>query len=149
MYMTFLSASERAFLRTISRFAYCNPFLPEHTQLGRDALGGDFVEGEPVWSQPVEDPESPRVNVWRIFELTVPLCEQLRKRLRSGVRPREQDLELYEDAVLHLLYQRYYRRFYEAGFGEAANVVSRWRFYHEFLADWRHFFEIECVRCPT
>src|SRR6266849_1984195 len=139
VHMSFLSASERAFLGTISDFAHCNPFLPEHTRLEREALGDAFVEGEPVWSQPVEDPERPRVNVWRIFERVAPLCEDLRKRLRSGIQPHERDLDLYEDAVLHVLYQKYYPRFYDAGFGATAGVVSRWRFYHEFLGDWRHF----------
>jgi len=44
----------------------------------RAALGGDFVEGEPVWSLPVEHPERPRANVWRIVERLKPLAEQLR-----------------------------------------------------------------------
>jgi transcriptional regulator with AAA-type ATPase domain len=147
MHMTFVSASERRFLQVVSDFAYCNPFLPEHTRLERAALGTDFVEGEPVWSQPVDDPERPRVNVWRIVERVVPLAEQLCRRLRSGVAARESDLVLYEDAVLHLLYQRYYRQFYEGSFGAGANRTASWRFYREFLADWRHFFD--AVRLPT
>jgi hypothetical protein len=68
MYMALLSAAERSFLATVSEFAYCNPFLPEHTRLEREALGAEFVEGEPVWSQLVADPERPRANVWRIYE---------------------------------------------------------------------------------
>jgi transcriptional regulator with PAS, ATPase and Fis domain len=57
---------------------------------------------------------------------------------------------LYEDALLHLLYQRYYQRFYEASFGaRTAEGPARWRFYEEFLADWRHFFQIEGVTLPT
>ena len=149
MYMAFLSAAERSFLRAVSQFAYCNPFLPEHTEFERAALGDDFVEGEPVWSQPVEDPERPRANVWRIFERLAPLAEQLRDRLRAGASPREPDLILYEDAILHLLYQRYYPRFYEAGFGTARDQSGRWRFYHDYLADWRRFFELDGVRLPT
>src|SRR5882724_8291024 len=133
MYMPFLSAPDRTFLRTVSEFAYCNPFLPEHTRLEREALGDEFVEGEPVWSQQVNDPERPRENVWRIFEKVVPLCEQLRGQ-EAG-----RDFELYEDAVLHLLYQRYYHRFFEASFGAQAKSVSRWAFYHEFREDWRRF----------
>src|SRR5579871_1198182 len=147
MYMAFLTQGERRFLQTVSEFAYCNPFLPEHTRLERDALGPDFVEGEPVWSQPVNDPESPRVNVWRIFEKVVALAEPLCARLRSGIAARESDLVLYEDAVLHLLYQRYYRRFYEGSFGAGPNPAGAWSFYRDFLADWRHFFD--GLRLPT
>src|ERR1051325_5754180 len=149
MYMAFLSAAERSFLRAVSQFAYCNPFLPEHTEFERARVGGVVVEGEPVWSQTVEDPERPRANVWRIFERLAPLAEQLRDRLRAGASPREPDLILYEDAILHLLYQRYYPRFYEAGFGTARDQSGRWRFYHDYLADWRRFFELDGVRLPT
>jgi DNA-binding NtrC family response regulator len=150
MYMAFLSATERSFLAAVSEFAYCNPFLPEHTRLEREALGADFVEGEPVWSQLVADPERPRANVWRIYEKLKKLAEELRSRLTSQkFTPRDADLLLYEDAILHLLYQSYYRQFYEASFGAAATLTSRWRFYHEFLSDWRRFFEIDGVHLPT
>ena len=84
MYMAFISAAERSFLTAVSEFAYCNPFLPEHTRLEREALGDEFVEGEPVWSQMVEDPERPRANVWRIFEKLKKLAEELRSRLISA-----------------------------------------------------------------
>jgi DNA-binding NtrC family response regulator len=83
----------------------------------------------------VDDPERPRANVWRIAERLEPLAEQLRQRLSSGVAAREHDIELYQDAILQLLYQRYYSRFYDATFG----ATSGWGFYREFLADWRHF----------
>src|SRR5690349_19737929 len=126
-FMSFLSRSERAFLRSVSQLAYCNPFLPERVECERAALGPDFVEVEPVWRLPVDQPERPRANVWRIVERLEPLAEQLRSRLTTGLA--EEDLQLYEDAVLHLLYQRYYSRI----------VQSQWRCYRDFLADWRHF----------
>jgi DNA-binding NtrC family response regulator len=150
MSMAFISAAERSFLTAVSEFAYCNPFLPEHTRLEREALGAEFVEGEPVWSQLVADPQRPRANVWRIYERLKPLAEELRTRLiRGKSAPRESDLLLYEDAILHLLYQTYYRQFYEASFGATANLASRWRFFHEFLRDWHRFFAIEGVHFPT
>jgi transcriptional regulator with AAA-type ATPase domain len=147
--MPFLSQRERTLLGAVSRLAYCNPFLPERTEIERDVLGSDFVPGEPVWSLPVEDPERPRENVWRIFARMEPLAEQLRRRLATTGEARKQDLELYEDAILQMLYQRYYRRFYEASFGAAANQAGRWRFYQEFRADWRHFLELDNIRLPT
>jgi transcriptional regulator with AAA-type ATPase domain len=148
--MAFLSAPERGFLRVVSEFAYCNPFLPEHTRLEREALGDDFIEGEPVWSLQVEDPEKPRANVWRIYERVEALARELRTRLIAGKsRPSDADLQLYEDGILHLLYQSYYRRFYEASFGATARFTSRWGFYHEFLADWQRYLVIDGVTFPT
>jgi transcriptional regulator with AAA-type ATPase domain len=148
MYMSFLSAPERAFLKAVSQFAYCNPFLPEHTEFERSALGPDFIEGEPVWSQQVEDPEKPRENVWRIFKKLQPLATDLRRRLSEGAEPRNEDLLLYEDAILHLLYQRYYPRFYEASFGEIRGV-TRWAFFHEFHKDWLFYFRVNGIEFPS
>ena len=119
VHMAFLSGTQRELLRAVSQLGYCNPFLTERVELERAVLGAEFVEGEPVWSYRVEQP-GPRENVWRILRRLEPLAEQLRDRLREGLLTREPDLVLYEDAVLHLLYTRYYRKFYDAGFGPDA-----------------------------
>ena len=117
MYMTFLNRPERTFLENISRLGYCNPFLPERVALERAVLGAGFAEGEPVWSQPVDQPERPRANAWRIAERVERVAGDLRVRLARGAEAGERELALYEDAVLLLLYQRYYPRFLEASFG--------------------------------
>jgi hypothetical protein len=140
--MAFLSRSEHSFLSAVSQLAYSNPFLPERADCERAALGRDYQEGEPVWSLPVGDPERPRANVWRINERLVPLAEQVRTRLLAASQVPEQDLVLYEDAVIHLLYNRYYPKFFETSFGKdaAKEQASRWSFYRDFLADWKHFY---------
>ena len=144
--MAFLSGTQRALLQAVSELAYGNPFLPERVKSERAVLGDEFVEGEPVWSYRVEQP-GPRENVWRVHRRLEPLVEQLRARLASGVETREPELLLYEDAVLHLLYTRYYGRFYDMAFGRAQ--TGRWQFYADFREDWRHFLEIAGVRFPT
>src|SRR5262245_42026522 len=135
--MALYSRRERQFLQAVSQLAYSNPFLPERTELERAALGAHFVSGEPVWPRGAEYPERPRENVWRIYARLEPLMEQLQQRIGSGTAASEADLLLYEDAALHLLYQRYYPQFYEASFGATAAKPERWRFYQQFLADWR------------
>ena len=131
--MPFLSSTERSFLTAVSQLAYCNPFLPERAECERAALGRDY-EGEPVWSLPVEDPERPRANVWRINARLEPLAEQLRTRLLASNQMRESDLVLYEDGILHLLYNRYYPKFVDASSRKDAG------FYRDFLTDWKHFY---------
>ena len=118
------------------------------SELERAVLGAEFLEGEPVWSYRAEHPE-PRANVWRIVARLEPLVEQLGARLRGGVSASEQDLALYEDAALQLLYQHCYPKFYEAGFGDQRSNPGRWRFYNEFLAEWRHFLAIDGVTLPN
>jgi len=142
-----VTRQQRNLLEAVSRLAYCNPFLPDRVALEREVLGTEFVEGEPVWSYRADQP-GPRENVWRIYRRIEPLAAELRARLRAGVEPRERDLVLYEDCVLHLLYTRYYGNFYEAGFTGSVKE-DHWRFYNHFLDDWRLFFQIDGVRFPT
>ncbi len=142
MYMAFLSAQERAFLEAVTGLAYSNPFLPERTRFERAALGADYVESEDIWSLSVDEPERPRANIWRIAERLEPLAEQLRRRLISSVSPPEQDLALYQEAILQLLYQRFYSK---GGADPLVRSRPPGRLgaspYAEFLTGWRHFFE--------
>ena len=148
--MAFLSSSERGFLRAASNLAFCNPFLPERTLLERAALGGEFVDDEPIWSFSVDEPDRPRSNVWRIAARLEDLCPRLQRKLATGAAANERDLTLYEDAGLNLLYQRFYPRFFEAGFGAHREAgAARWRFYDQFLADWRHFLAIDAAPLPS
>jgi transcriptional regulator with AAA-type ATPase domain len=148
--MAFLSHAERVFLTAASKLAFCNPFLPERIEHERTALGADFTDDEPVWSFSVDEPDRRRSNVWGICARLEVICPMLRERLTFGTAPRQEDLILYEDAALNLLYQRFYRRFFAAGFGDQAGAgPNRWRFYAEFLADWRRFLEINGRPLPT
>ncbi len=138
-----LTTEERNFLQAVSDLAYGNPFLPERTQHERTALGDGFVEGEPVWSQPVDDPEQPRANVWKIVDRLEPLIQRVRERFAAGCQPGERELALYEDGVIHLLYQRYYSHFFAAGFGPNAALPGppKWGFYRDFLSEWQRFLQ--------
>ena len=144
----FLSANERTLLHGVSRLGYANPFLPDRVECERAVLGREFVAGEPVWSYRAEHPE-PRVNVWRIVEKVAPVVEELRAKLAAGSAVNESGLQLYEDAALQVIYQRFYGQFYEAGFGAERSNPARWRFYNEFAAEWRRFFGITGVRFPS
>jgi hypothetical protein len=114
---------EQSFLQAVSSLAYANPFLPERVQFEKQALGAAFEPGPPVWSAESANPDRPRANVWKIAAKLEPIVERM-----AGNPPA--DPQLYEDAVLHLLYQRYYPHF-AAGKGFA--------FYRQFLADWRRY----------
>jgi transcriptional regulator with AAA-type ATPase domain len=96
----------------------------------------------------MDDPERPRTNVWRVMERLHPFMEELRARLLRENEASDADLVLYEDATLHLLYNRYYPKFFEASFGKDAQKSGRCSFYQEFLSDWRHFFPIEANHDP-
>ena len=141
------TSAERTFLRVVSDLGHANPFVPARVDLERAALGRDFEEGEPVWSMRVEDPDTPRANVWKIVERVDRLVGELRSRLVGGARPAKEDLVLYEDAVLHVLYHRNYSAFVESAFGQAN--AKRWSFYAQFLQDFEHYLKIPGMRLPT
>jgi transcriptional regulator with AAA-type ATPase domain len=148
--MALLTSEERTFLRAVSTLAYCNPFLPERITAERTILGADFVEGEPVWSMRVDAPDAVRVNNARVAERVERDVKKIRERLTKSAVATEQDLLLYEDAVLFVLFDRYQPRFYDA-IVQALNQKrgrSRWEFYSEFVSDWETFFHIPDVTLP-
>ena len=148
--MLSLTPEQRRLLQAGSQLAYCNPFLPERIALERSVLGAEFLEGETVWSQQVADPDRPRPNVVRLAQRLEQTAEAVRTQLDSGASATAQELTLYEDTVLHMLYLRWWTRFYEADCEPAASKppATRWRFYNHFLADWRRFLEIDGVTLP-
>lgn len=140
--MAFLSDSDRAFLRTVTKLAYCNPFLPERIEYEREALGHDFCEAGPVWSIRVDDPDQPRVNLARIANRLESACRNLKELIAGGDEVSDHDLELYEAAVLFRLYRGYEGSLHGAIVAEleGKSAQGRFNFYADFLRDWQHYF---------
>src|SRR5947199_4159562 len=108
--MAFLTGSDRTLAEAISRLAYCNPFLPERIECERQALGDAFVPGGTLWHA-TGDPEPPP-NVFALRERAGALSERLAARLAEQARPGAEDLQLYEDVVIYMLFARYDDDFY-------------------------------------
>lgn len=107
-----LSEEERRFARAVSRLGFGNPFVPEWVEAEREALGPDFARAEPVWSL---RPEIAGLlpNIIMLIERVEALIHRLREDLdRSASHPLE-DLVLYEDLALFLLYHRYQHALYQ------------------------------------
>lgn len=102
--MALLNAVNRRFLAAVSGLLYSNPFLPDILAVEREALGKDFVDEGPVWSMLVSDPDRVRANTWRVVERLQPVLKELRQKLADGVKRDEQELLLYEDALLYYFY---------------------------------------------
>jgi len=147
--MPLLSASQRSFLQAVANVAYTNPFSGELLQHERTALGEDYVAQDAGWSLNVREPERQRENHGRICGRLSTLLTELRESLLRHPKASPADLALYEDALLFFLYYRYYDRIAEAGFRGDPSNSTPWRFYLDFDADWRRYFEIPGVRFPT
>src|SRR2546426_4503464 len=103
--MAFLAGSDRTLAEAISRLAYCNPFLPERIECERQALGDAFVPGGTLWHA-TGNPEPPP-NVFWLRESAGALSERLAAKVAEGAKPSAEDLQLYEDGVMDLIFARY------------------------------------------
>ena len=119
-----LTDAERRFLTSVSKLAYCNPFLQERTDFERACLGSDYVPRQTLWSASAADPDAANPNVARLHTKLQRLIDKARD---------SADPAVYEDSVHHLLYLRYYPQFVAAR--------DNWTFYRTFAADWEAFFE--------
>ena len=104
--MAFLNPQERSFSRSIVQLAYCNPFLPERIEHERTALGSDFDESQADWNLH-GDKWDDHANVTAILRRGEQLVDKLRKRLSTDVKPTPEELQLYEDLALFVLYNRF------------------------------------------
>ena len=129
--MAVMSGNERHFLTAVSQLAYCNPFLPERTDLERTALGRQFVSGGPVWSASVTDPDTVPHNLSRLRAKLGPVVEKVRSRIAANEPAEPGELVIYEDCAQYLVFERYYPDFLQP--------KPNWRFYDRFAAAWDHF----------
>jgi len=138
--MALMSDSERPFVEAVARLALCNPFLPERVDAERDALGPDFVSAGNVWhARADERPESP--NLGAINERAKTLAQTLRGRLVSGTGAGPDELRLYEDLVLYLLYTEYDDDFHQV-IEDRTGATARISFSSRFLRDVRFYLDV-------
>jgi transcriptional regulator with AAA-type ATPase domain len=149
--MALLSSTERTFLQAVSKVATCNPYLPERIEYRQEALGSDFREEDPVFRMPLDKQHAPHINFLKIQERCEALVSRLRERLIEGATATEQELRLYEDATLWLLYFRYEPHFLKVVVQSLDGKLGQggFGFYDDFLRDFRRGLHIPGVRLPT
>ncbi len=134
-----LAGADRALAQAIARLAYCNPFLPERIECERAALGAEFVSGGTLWD--AFGSPGPRPNLEALGRRTEALVDRLAGRLSEGVRPSPEDLQLYEDAVVYLLFTRYEEELY-ALLADHRAATAPVAFYRKFRADAERLLQI-------
>ncbi len=132
--MAVFSRQDHHFLSSVAQLGYGNPFLPERIAFEKAALGHDFVPGGEVWSASVSDPDAESPNVLAIYKKLGTLMEVLPARLSAASGASDEELAAYEDSGHYFHYQRYHSRF--------VGAQGKWRFYREFLADWKRLYSV-------
>src|SRR5438874_13671892 len=89
--MLFDSPADAELAETISKLAFCNPFLPERIELERTALGPAFVEVDTVWNV-AKDWEGNRPNIGALQQKVESLAGLLRDKLVAGASASDREL---------------------------------------------------------
>jgi DNA-binding NtrC family response regulator len=110
--MTLLSPADHRIAVAIAGIGYCNPFLPRRLELEKGALGDAFVEvGSVIWARPGVPIERLFPNVLSLRRRAETLVEKMRSRLEQGRPASSEELLLYEDLALYLLYSHHMSAF--------------------------------------
>ena len=149
--MSLLNDAERHFLSGLSELIYCNPFQHRRIELEKELLGPEFAwdTGE-VWSRHVQWDEE-RPNVQWLKQQVEATTSKLRDRLADAADVTEQELLLYEDAALYVLYHRFWQPLQDLiddphdGRGQPRRIT----FWDQFKADFDFFLSVPKRRLPS
>ena len=150
--MAVFSEGEHRFVDALSRLAYANPFSPERINLEREALGGDFNDPSPVWSQQVGLADD-RPNVRKLASRAEQLAKKIRKKLCGKVPATDSELALYQDLCYYVLYYCYWPKMntmvepaLRDGATSPSGKVAWWKPYR---ADFAHYLELPARELPS
>jgi DNA-binding NtrC family response regulator len=124
-----LSDTERRQAKDIGALVYANPFLEERIALEKRIVGKGYVESQALWSYLPDAQRETTIDA--IAARGNALVETLHARMRGGARASREELQIYDDLVIYVLYERYR----EAILGLIENHTARADFYPRFRAD--------------
>src|SRR5262245_57278616 len=148
--MALFSAGDRGFLEAVSRVAFCNPFLPERIECERAALGDEFQAGSSsVWRRGA-DFDAVHPNVERLAARSTEIVDSARADLAGGTRAGSDELTLYEDVALYVMYDKF-RPQLQAALRQALEGGSTTKvpFWAEFQREFDHYLAIPDLRLPS
>jgi transcriptional regulator with AAA-type ATPase domain len=149
--MSLLSSAEWAAARAIAGIGYVNPFLPERIELERRALGDQFVDFHPfVQFRPDATAEEMFPNAPALHDRGEQLLEKMRRRLVEGEAAGEQELLVYEDLALLVLYYRYMSNlvFTIVQYKQRREAVIV-DFWEDYRRDFQYLFQLPERRLPS
>ena len=80
--MGILNPQERAFLTSVVRVSYANPFLAERIDYERETLGAEFDESHADWNLLGDDPETHQINTAKIAQRAFPIFAEFKAKLK-------------------------------------------------------------------
>ena len=137
--------SERKFAETVSRISFGNPFLPQRVELEKVALGKQFDSmTRTFWSWTLDD-EVDRPNVVQLTKLVNDLTKKLRGKLADGEVASQNEMELYDDMALYVLY---YEHFVDRNV-EVLFDTDETQAYEKFATSFEYWMRIGELKSPS
>lgn len=103
--MGFIPAEDLPFVRAVGELSNANPFLAARLELEKAALGDRFVaEQQEYWGFTTQQMPQRRSNLVLILERARSVAEVLRNKLLRGNAVCNEQLCLYDDLVLYILF---------------------------------------------
>lgn len=147
--MAVLSSREMKVAEAIGKIGYCNPFLPERLALERAALGTDFrCVDEVINLPPGADMEMIFANFSGLRERAELLVDKMRKALLAGTSLSENEVRVYQDVAIYLLYNRHMSYLDELASApsDTRQKTSAW---HDFQRDFDSYLRIPGLSLPS
>jgi hypothetical protein len=137
--------SEKKFAEDVSRIAFGNPFLPQRVELEKTALGKRFDPNtRPFWSWTLDD-EVDRPNVVQLTSLVLALTTRLRDKLIAGQSATPEEMKIYDDLALYVLY---YEHFVDRRGASAAELNGDLE-WDKFAASFEHWMNCGQQKSPS
>ncbi len=115
--MSLFSPADRRLALALSDLAHCNPFLPERIEHERQALGPAFDQRYAAWNTEA-DTDDDNSNLTQLIAAAEQLLDRAGKRFSRSSEIGAEDVALYEDLVMFVLYHRF-RHGLDRAIGEA------------------------------
>jgi sigma-54 specific flagellar transcriptional regulator A len=150
--MGLLTSTDWRAAKAIAGIFHANPFLPERVELERQALGTRYKEEGPlIWARPGEGREEYLGNIPAMRERAEAIVSEMRRRIEGGRTATRDELLVYEDLALFLLYARHM----DALEGIVTKALQRtgWDgralFWPDFQADFQRYFHLPGQELPS
>jgi DNA-binding NtrC family response regulator len=134
--MALFTAEQRAAAADFAALTVCNPFRPERIALERRILGARYVPVSAVWSFRSDVPVPP--NVPLLEQQAQELADTALAAWQGGAAPTTEDVRLYEDVVVYILFGRLADPF-QAFLDAPPKPAPRFTLYDDFRRALHHY----------
>ncbi len=146
----FIKRSDLAFVRAVAQLNYTNPFLQERIELERVALADEFVsESTPFWSYTLDQAIQRRPNLARMSDKAKSVAQPLRLKLIEGVSATDEELQLYDDLVIYILFYEeldaWGRRVANSSLDDSVNLKA-WK---QYSTEFDYWFQLPLRQLPS